>query len=158
MYNVHIEHSIGTGIVLYNAAGNVRVAYSSITFTIPHSIMDEFGAGGLHIALTYCIPNDTECSDDAGHTYVPPKYTDKSVYSIHDNVIANNKASSASLSTIINLDDSKSSFMEFDRGGGLSIILKGKVTSNTFIIYNNNISSNQARHGGGFFSPFMTNL
>ena len=151
IYNVHIEHSVGTGIVLYNAAGNVKVAYSNITFS---SIMDEFGAGGLHIAFTYCIPNDTECSDDAGHTYVPPKYTDKSVYSIHDNVIANNKASSASLSTIINLDDSKSSFMEFDRGGGLSIILKGKATSNTFIICNNNISSNQARHGGGFFFAF----
>ena len=45
--------------------------------------------------------------------------------------------------------------MEFDCGGGLSIILKGNATSNAF---NNNISSNQARHGGGFFSPFMTNL
>ena len=152
--NVHIESSIGTGLVMYNVAGDVTVSNSNISNSKPQTAK-EVGAGGLHIEFTYCIPGNTECQVEYKDSYVPTNYSSYSTYFIHNNNIQYNKASLGVYSTLYNVDDENSRSMEFGAGGGLSVIFKGIATNNTFVIYNNTFSYNCAIYGGGFYFGFL---
>ena len=154
--NVHIESSFGTGLVLYNTAGNVRVSYSNINNSKPWPQSGkEVGAGGLHIEFTYCIPGNTECRTEYNDSYVPTIYSSNSTYFIHNNNIQYNKASLGVYSTLYKVDDEHAWSIEFGAGGGLSVILKGIAKNNMFVIYNNTFSYNHAIYGGGFYVSFL---
>ena len=154
--NVHIESSFGTGLVLYNTAGNVTVSYSNINNSKPWPQTDkEVGAGGLHIEFTYCIPGNTECRTEHKDSYVPTIYSSNSTYFIYKNNIKYNEASLGVYSTLYKVDDEHARSIEFGAGGGLSVIFKGIATNNTFVIYNNTFSYNHATYGGGFYFSFL---
>ena len=148
--NVNIESSIGTGLVLYNTAGNVTLSNSNISNSKPQTGKD-VGAGGLHIAFTYCIPGNTECKNNNYDSYVMTKYSSNSKYTIYNNYIHNNEASLGRYYNLYSFNDQASNSMEFGAGGGLSVIFKGNATNNTIIINTNILTDNHALYGGGFF-------
>ena len=148
--SVDIKDSVGTGLVMYNVAGDITVANSIISETKPYA-SPEVGAGGLHIEFTYCVPGNTDCQNQDFASYVPKMYSSNSRYFIHKNYIHSNKASLGRYYDLYRFGDQLSRSMEFGRGGGLSIIFKGNATNNIIIIDENVLTCNHAHHGGGFY-------
>ena len=124
IHSVDIKDSVGTGLDMYNVAGDITVANSIIRETKPYA-SPEVGAGGLHIEFTYCVPGNTDCQNENFASYVPKVYSSNSRYLIHKNYIHSNKASLGRYYDLYRFDDQLSRSMEFGGGGGLSIIFKG---------------------------------
>ena len=145
-YNVHInstviESSNGTGLIMYNTVGNV---------TIQGSVLRENGhessnkGGGVHIKFSHSVSTDIYSS--IGHQFVFCAI-------INSTFISNNAYSNDKSSGCYNIANQCVSGCE-SCGVGMSIILRGQVSNNVFLIDTCVMEGNSADHGGGFYIAF----
>lgn len=124
-----------TGVVLYNP-GTTEIKSSNF-----HN-----SQSGLVLELTDCLPGDVFCY---------PRYTTRSslVYSFENCTFDRNINTNSSVKPLDNNPTipTGSEYNAFHKGGGLSIIIKGQASYNTFRITDCTFSRNQAQHGGGLF-------
>ena len=154
LIDVHLHHSNGIGLVLYNTVGNVIIkscVFFNQSDAFPHQ-KTVVGGGGLQIEFSYCIPGNLNCLR-SDHSQVDSQYSSGALYVITDSIFKMNQAHRGS-KPVFKLSNEKSSYFAFGKGGGLSIILKGNAHDNSFLINNCTFYKNYAHYGGGFYVAF----
>ena len=146
-YNVHInstviESSNGTGLIMYNTVGNVNILGSVLRENGQESSNK---GSGIHIEFLHSPSTDIYFSMDhqfAFFAIINSTFISNNAYSSHDKSFA-----------CYNLANQCVSGCE-SCGGGMSIILRGEVSNNVFMIDTCVIEGNSADHGGGFYIAF----
>ena len=154
LIDVHLHHSNGVGLVLYNTVGNVTIK-GCVFFNQSDAFPNQttvVGGGGLQIEFSYCIPGNLNCLK-SGHSQVDSQYSSGAFYVITDSIFKLNQAHRGS-EFVFKLSNEESSYFAFGKGGGLSIILKGNAHGNNFLINNCTFYKNYAHYGGGFYVAF----
>ena len=154
--NVWVTHSISTGIVVYASRGvntfiNCSFSHNQHSNTSLHG-----GGGGFFLEFPYCKPN-APLSDCDNQTNIPEIYTDGATYRFEDCVFAHNLAKVHCCKETIFPVQVGQDHMALGRGGGLSIYLKGNVTSCKVTILDCKFIDNTALWGGGLFVEYQDN-
>ena len=80
--NITIQHSDGTGVVMYSTVGNNTITGSKFIANKPPNSFN--GGGGLYIEFSYCYPGNTSCFE--GPSNIPKDYTSGANFVISDSV------------------------------------------------------------------------
>lgn len=162
MTNVTVYTPPGvTAVVMYNPS-TVAVEESSFVGSANRATDSSFqGGGGLVLELSACAPG--VAAENCVPVTIDPMniLADSPTYKFSGCIFANNSALSS-----IDIDDNSFQPMmapvmgwkynSFGKGGGLSIIVKNKVTSRSFVIDHCRFDGNFAKfHGGGLFVSFL---
>ena len=107
------------------------------------------GGGGVYIEFIYCSPNTTEFDN------CRPTQQGNTIYLINNCTFADNNATTIEENTTKYILTIGSDHQQFGRGGGLSMLFKGNVTNNTFIITNCTAKNNMAIWGRGMLVYFL---
>ena len=139
--NVSISNSIGTGLLLINAVGNITIEGSvfsnnSIPYTLQqncsnNSVVHVQGGTGLVILISACEVTADNCTHNTSTS---------GNYRIQGTLFSNNT---------VNLTDLSGRDWSFSYGGGLGIFLIWNVKGNTFNIVETSFTGNIATVGGG---------
>ena len=131
-----ISESIGTGLLLINAAGNINITNSVFSNNwLPYALQTNsndtvvHGGAGLAVLVSGCQATAHNCS-----------YASSGKYSIQRASFINNTN---------NLTSFNSRDWLFSFGGGLGILLIWNARGNSFNIEHSNFSNNRASVGGG---------
>ena len=134
--NVAISNNIGTGLLLINETGNIKIQDSVFSNnSIPYALQRNgsnavHGGAGLVILISACEITAKNCSH----------FSASGNYSIRGTLFHNNT---------VNLTNTNSRYWFLSYGGGLGILLILNVQGNTFNIEESNFISNAAFTGGG---------
>ena len=157
--NVHIvdvviESSNGTGLTIYNTAGNVTI--SGCVFK-ENGVGILYGGGGLQIEWSYCNPENERNCPEKGPS--PVDDNNDSLYNIINCNFTFNMAQGGSLlSHYYRLSNQGRDSYVLGRGGGVSVIFKGQASNSKIIMNYNMLVGNQADHGGGFFIGYYDDV
>lgn len=165
MVRVNVSHSPNAiGILMYNVDGTNIIKHSAFEYNqLSETEMVTPGGGGFYIEFTYCVPSGDNCSCSyQTYSEIPAeitKHNHNSSYTFDSCSFSNNIASIVD-ETLSESDPSyiipnKQSHVGFGRGGGLSIIIKGRAYGNTFNVTNCKFRDNHAIWGGGLLISFM---
>ena len=131
-----ISESIGTGLLLINAAGNINITNSVFSNNwLPYALQRDsngtvvHGGAGLAVLVSGCQPTARNCS-----------YASSGNYNIQRALFINNTN---------NLTSLNSRDWLFSFGGGLGILLIWNAHGNSFNIEHSNFTNNRASVGGG---------
>ena len=153
MYDVIVTDSPGTGVMMYDTLGTVTIANSHFMHNrVPNNtniVGSVPGGGGVYIEFTYCLPNTTDFDN------CRPAQQGNAIYLINNCTFLDNNATTVEENTTKYILTIGSDHQQFGRGGGLSVIFKGNVTNNTFIIANCTTKNNMAIWGGGMLVYFL---
>ncbi len=137
--DVTVDRSIGTGMVLFDCNGEVKIENSYFTNNRLLSA-GESGGGGLYIELSECSPEWPLSCNASGN-----QFNRNAVYVIDNCHFANNTRTWTN------------SF--YDRnglgGGGMSTWVRGHATNNTFRIVSSWFSGNNGIYGGGLHFQYQ---
>ena len=145
--NITIQHSDGTGVVMYSTVGNNTITGSKFIANKPPNSFN--GGGGLYIEFSYCYPGNTSCFE--GPSNIPKDYTSGANFVISDSVFADNLANISHTTDYIFVLPQKWNHLAFGRGGGLSIFFKGQATNNNVKVVGSQFINNTALWGAGVF-------
>ena len=147
--NVHINETIGVGLVLYETGGRVNITSSVFHHNgIPENMTGTlYGGGGVNIEFPYCPPghyDDDECGK---------KFSDAE-YLISDCYFTNNTARTISQYDTQFITPRQFIHQSFGRGGGMAIYFSGNSSNNIISLTGCHFYGNQASFGGGLFCEF----
>ena len=152
MDHVTVTISQGVGVVMYNCNGtNV---FNCSEFKTNFARTDgRLGNGGMAIEFSFCQPGDTSCkSSEASSVQVT-----RSNYTFSNCTFEYNDplwhAPPASFVVPV-LYPHGTEHLAFDKGGGLSVIFKGRSTMNSINIESCTFKDNAAHWGGGLYTSF----
>lgn len=149
---ISISRSLGVAVQFYATVGTNTITNSS--FTENPFPTDAPQGGGLYIEFPYCYPG---LSETCGQ--VVPASVSNSFYIIESNVFINNYArvsdTEANSSTFYT--PNKQQFYVFGRGGGISLVFKGKNINNQFMVQQNQCYGNSALLGGCIYIDCQDN-
>jgi len=150
LFNVTVEGTNGTGVVMYNTNGTLNVINSHFVSNNGKPIVgtsNTLSGGGFYAEFCYCDPGFTDnCiqHDNANASYV-----------FRNSSFEYNKASDGSEGTNTFIAANGTRNVAFGRGGGLSLIFKGNASNNNVVIENCHMFGNKATWGGGLFIEFQ---
>ena len=147
--NVHINETIGVGLVLYETGGRVSITSSVFHHNgIPENMPDTlYGGGGVNIEFPYCPPghyDDNECGNELSGAE----------YSINNCYFTNNTAHLGMRYSEQFITPERSSHQSFGRGGGMAIYFSGNSSDNNVSLSNCHFVGNRAVFGGGLLGEF----
>ena len=148
--NVTWHQSRGTALTLYNS-GDVTIEFCQFIESGYNMSDNESGGGGLQIEFTFCLPGDPDydCAKHS-HSVIPANYSNNFTYAIRNSNFIKNKAYKGFPSILKSRNEYRNSF-NFGKGGGLSVIFKGKAHSNDISVSDCTFDGNLAHYGGGFY-------
>ena len=150
MDQIKISDANGVGVVMYNCNG---------TNTFNHSIFElNFRegdplsrSGGVAIEFSYCWPGDTNCKNNV----TPSFQVIQSTYTFYKCQFQySNDLSGIEYNIPIVPYPHGAEHMAFGKGGGLSVIFKGKSSGNSITIDSCTFHDNAAQWGGGLYTSF----
>ena len=147
--NVHINETIGVGLVLYETGGRVSINSSVFHHNgIPENMTDAlYGGGGVNIEFPYCPPghyDDDECE----------KELSGAVYTINNCYFTNNTAQLGMRYSEQFITQERSIHQSFGRGGGMAIYFSGNSSANNVSLSDCHFVGNRAVFGGGLLGEF----
>ena len=143
-----ITNSINIGVVVYNTNRTLNVINSTFSFNRVKP-NNSVGGGGFYAEFTFCNPgyvNATQC--------VKPSCSGVN-FIFEGSNFTDNKASDGLEKTNTFIRASDTHNIAFGRGGGLSLIFKGRVRNSSVVIRDCTIYSNTATWGAGLFVEFQ---
>ena len=148
---VTVEHTDGTGMVMYSTVGIVNITKSKFLNNRPckNSSNPFTGGGGLYIEFAFCYPGNTTCFN--GTSNIPKEYTSGSIYTISETTFAENLANISNAPEFTFILPQKYNHLAFGRGGGLSVFFKGNSSDNAINVCGCSFINNIAIWGGGLF-------
>lgn len=146
--NVTIYNSLGMGVVMYNTNGTNL--FVSNQFTSNYLDPDDplLGGGGVVIEASHCSPGDLNCEDN--YTSLE---TRNSSYTFDGCTFQFNRATSRSM-PFDPTPPYPRNHMGLGKGGGLSVILKGRAHWNQVTIKSCEFRDNKGDWGGALFLGF----
>jgi len=147
MLNVHVNHSVTTGVVMYNTI-NLSVVNSHFSDNSVTNDLEKPSNGGFYIEFCYCDPGNVS-NNCTPHNNTEATYHFQSSYFTHNNALNINNDFNRTFYVPY-----KTNYFSFGRGGGLTIVLKGNASHNNIIVDDCHISYNAALWGGGAFVEF----
>ena len=146
--NVHINETIGVGLVLYETGGRVSITSSVFHHNgIPENMPDTlYGGGGVNIEFPYCPPGhyDDECGNELSGAE----------YSISNCYFTNNTARLGMEYSEQFITPERSIHQSFGRGGGMAIYFSGNSSDNNVSLSDCHFVGNRAVFGGGLLGEF----
>ena len=147
--NVHINETIGVGLVLYETGGRVSITSSVFHHNgIPENMPDTlYGGGGVNIEFPYCPPghyDDNECGNELSGAE----------YSISNCYFTNNTAQLGTRYSEHFITPERSIHQSFGRGGGMAIYFSGNTSDNNVSLSDCHFVGNRAVFGGGLLGEF----
>ena len=147
--NVHINETIGVGLVLYETGS--RVSINSSVFhhnDIPENMPDIlYGGGGVNIEFPYCPPGHYD-DDECGNELSGAEYLINKCY------FTNNTARLGMRYSEQFITQERSIHQSFGRGGGMAIFFGGNTSDNNVSLSNCHFAGNRAVFGGGLLSEY----
>ena len=140
--HVVIRNSPGVGVVFINTIGE-SILLNSIIANNGHK---EKHGGGIVIEYAMCVPGNLNHCVTPNQTQVS-----KAVFIINGTSFINNYAKSLN---VFPLRNSGGDYFGFGKGGGLSIVFKGKAKNNTISLSNLNFTHNTAQYGGSLYVAY----
>ena len=138
---VHVVESNGTGVILYNPIDVVSIKRcqflkNGLSYMQPQAALHA-GGGGLVIEAIDAIS--------------------QSFCTITNSIFTSNIASSGQFFYLSQTVNHRSEYFGLGRGGGISVVFRGKTTNNTVLFKSVCLESNIAQFGGGMFLAFYDN-
>ena len=128
----------GVGVVMYNCNGT-NVFNVSV-----------FSGGSVAIEFSFCQPGDISCKDSA-----PPSFqVTQSIYTFHQCNFQYSRADIQRYNGPIVPYPHGTEHVAFGKGGGLSVIFKGRSSRNSISIDSCTFGYNSAQWGGGLYTSF----
>lgn len=148
--NVAISNTSGVGMTLYNVVGvAIYDSYFGNNGVSKCVGLEYGGGGGLQIEFMSCIPQNGECYPrDSAY------YTQNGTYIIENTTFSNNIANQAEDLQLYKMANYRKHYYSFGRGGGLSIVFRGKCENFSVFLNKITIQGNSARFGAGFYIAF----
>ena len=149
MDSVEVSNMDGVGVVMYNCNGTNTFTLS--TFKLNYRDDDElFRNGNVAIEFSFCQPGDMNCNDSA-----PPSFqVTQSVYTFHKCYFQYSSPDSYQYNGPIVPYPHGTEHVAFGKGGGLSVIFKGRSSGNSININSCTFGYNSAQWGGGLYTSF----
>ena len=149
MDHVEVSNTSGVGVVMYNCNGTNTFTYS--TFKLNFRDDYEFSrSGNMAIEFSFCQPGDTSCKDSE-----PPSFqVTQSIYTFHQCNFQYSSADLVQYNGPIVPYPHGTEHIAFGKGGGLSIIFKGRSSGNFINIDSCKFNDNSAQWGGGLYTSF----
>ena len=147
--HVHINETIGVGLVLYETGGRVSITSSVFHHNgIPENMPDTlYGGGGVNIEFPYCPPghyDDDECGNELSGAE----------YSISNCNFTNNTVRLGLIYSEHFITPERSIHQSFGRGGGMAIYFSGNTSDNNVSLSDCHFVGNRAVFGGGLLGEF----
>ena len=147
--NVHINETIGVGLVLYETGGRVNITSSVFHHNgIPENMTGTlYGGGGVNIEFPYCPPGHYD-DDECGKELSGAEYAISSCY------FTNNTAQVGMRYSEQFITQERSIHQSFGRGGGMAIYFSGNSSDNNVSLSDCHFDGNRAVFGGGLLGEF----
>ena len=148
--NVHINETIGVGLVLYETGGRVSINSSVFHHNgIPENMADTlYGGGGVNVEFPYCPPGYYDDDDECGKEFSGAEYT------FNNCNFTNNTARLTLRYSTQFITQEHSIHQSFGRGGGMAIYFSGNSSNNNVSLSNCHFVGNTAVVGGGLLGEF----
>lgn len=147
---VKVSRSIGTGVTIYNTNGNnTFMSCQFVSNRLNPNDSPHPGGGGVVIETSHCAPGDATCKDNS----LSKLETRNSSYIFESCEFISNRATSHYL-TFNSIYPHGRDHMGLGRGGGLSIIFKGRAVGNSVVVNNCDLNTNLAEWGGAMYLTF----
>ena len=150
MDHVEVSSSNGVGVVMFNCNGtNI---FNSSTFKLNFRDDDELArSGNVAIEFSFCQPGDVNCKDNE-----PPSFkVNQSNYIFYQCYFQySTDVDFYQYNIPIVPYPHGTEHMAFGKGGGLSVIFKGRSSGNSVSIQNCTFSHNSAQWGSGLYTGF----
>ena len=148
MDHVVVSDTNGVGVVMYNCNGTNTFNFS--TFKVNFREDDVLSrSGNVAIEFTYCLPGDTTCKDNE----LPSFQVAQSTYTFYQCQFQYSSNFYEYNVPIVPYPHG-TEHMAFGKGGGLSVIFKGRSSENSVIIDSCTLDDNSAQWGGGLYTSF----
>ena len=149
MENVEVRESRGVGVVMYNCNGtNIFNSTNLIYNSLDNDSL--YRSGGMAIEFTFCQPDDTRCKDSETSSV----QVTQSRYTFFQCHFGSNGDDSADFNGDVVGYPHGTDHVAFGKGGGLSVIFKGRSSENSITIDNCTFKHNLAQWGGGLYTSF----
>ena len=151
MDRVNVFNTNGVGVVMYNCNGTNT--FNSSIFKINFRENDVLSrSGNVAVEFSYCQPGDTNCKDNE-----PPSFqVTQSTYTFYKCYFQ--YSSDVDFHGQYNVPivpyPHGTEHMAFGKGGGLSVIFKGRSSGNSMTIDSCTFNDNSAQWGGGLYTSF----
>ena len=147
--NVHINETIGVGLVLYETGGRVSINSSVFHHNgIPENMTDTlYGGGGVNIEFPYCPPGHYD-DDECGKELSGAEYSISNCYFTNNTALLGMKYSEQFITP------ERSIHQSFGRGGGMAIYFSGNTSDNNVSLSDCHFVGNRAVFGGGLLGEF----
>ena len=150
MDHVEISDTNGVGVVMYICNGTNTFNYS--TFKQCYREGDKLSrSGNVAIEFSYCLPGDVDCSDSE----LPSFQTTNSSYTFYQCQFGfSGDPGLDQYNVPIVPYPHGTEHIAFGKGGGLSVIFKGRSSGNSITIDTCTFTYNSAQWGGGLYISF----
>ena len=150
--SVWVTHSVSIGVVVYASRGVNTFTNCSFSYNqhLNSSLYGGGGGGGFFLEFPFCMPN-ASLSDCGNQTNIPERYSNGAMFHFKGCAFIHNLAKAYNCETAHEGSD----HMAFGRGGGLSIYLKGNISSCDVTILDCKFINNTAPWGGGLFVEYQ---
>ena len=151
MDHVQVRESQGVGVVMYNCNGTNDFNYTNFVVNFMDSDSPYHDrSGAMAVEFTFCQPGDTHCKDSEASVQVT-----QSRYTFFQcEFSANGDQSGYNYDGVVIPYPHGTEHVAFGKGGGLSIIFKGRSSGNSILIDSCTFQSNSAQWGGGLYTSF----
>ena len=152
---VEISNSLGTGLTLYSTGGSnyiMECIFNNNT-AYNHSLYNA-GGGGVAIEFLFCKPGDTNCHENHS-SIIDIKYQQNVSYVFVGCIFSNNNGSTNNFTHDTFTFPRANHNIALGRGGGLSVLFKGKSKANRVLVQNCTFKYNIAVWGGGMSIEFQ---
>ena len=149
MDHVEVRESEGVGVVVYNCNGTNT--FNSTNFVVNYVLEeDRLGWGGVAVEFSFCQPGDPNCKSSVVSSF---QVTQSSYMFYNCCFRANGDQSQEPTGTILPYPHG-TEHVAFGKGGGLSVIFKGRSSGNSITIDSCIFKDNSALWGGGLYTSF----
>lgn len=153
MDHVNVSRTNGVGVVMYNCNGTNTFNYS--TFELNYREGDElFRGGNVAVEFSYCLPGDINCKSDESPSFQVTQSTYTFYRCEFQYILYSSDKSTHPYNVPIVPYPHGTEHMAFGKGGGLSVIFKGRSSRNSIIIDTCTFHDNSAQWGGGLYTSF----
>ena len=151
MDHVEVRGSEGVGVVMYNCNGTNMFNHTSFVVNFLDDD-DLYSSGGMAVEFSFCQPGDINCNDGK-----PPSIqVAQSSYTFYQCMFqANGFQNYQTKDTLVTIPyPHGTEHVAFGKGGGLSVVFKGRSSGNTIAIDSCTFMDNSAQWGGGLYTSF----
>ena len=154
MQHVFVQHTSGTGVVLYNTVGMNRIEHSNFTSNTFNKTLSHSAGGGVYVEFSFCEPGAIECLENNELT-VDQNYTHGAKYTFFECTFMYNHADITNFTSNAFILPHMMFHSTFGRGGGLSVFFKGNSSENSVTVQECFFRHNHALWGGALFVEFQ---